>query len=122
MKKKKGCVFLKKKDFLLGLFLILIFALLWKLSSFGEKGTWVHISLDGKEIGKYYLTESKKEVKIGEGNILTIYNNEAWMSHASCPDKICVKRGRVSRSGEEIICMPNRVIVRVEGGAKEENE
>ncbi len=113
---------MKKRDFVLALFLILLFLILWAASSFGERGGRVSVSLDGEIVGIYHLTEDKKEIEIGEGNILTINNNEAYMSHADCPDKICIKRGKVSRSGEEIICMPNRVIVRVEGGIKEKDE
>ena len=115
MRIEKGCDCLKKRDFILALFLILAFLVLWQISDFSEKGNTVHISIDGREVGKYYLSEAERRIEIGEGNILTIYNNEAWMSYADCPDKICVKRGKVSHSGEEIICMPNHVIIRVRG-------
>lgn len=34
---------------------------------------------------------------------------------SDCPDKICVKTGLVSHEGMSAVCMPNRVIVTVEG-------
>jgi len=33
---------------------------------------------------------------------------------ADCPDKVCIGMGTKSRPGEVIVCMPNRVIIRVE--------
>ncbi|RKZ30570.1 NusG domain II-containing protein [bacterium] len=34
---------------------------------------------------------------------------------ASCPHKICVKTGKISRPGSAIICAPGRVAVFIEG-------
>ena len=38
------------------------------------------------------------------------------MKEAGRPDKLCVKQGEISKAGESIICLPNRIIVSVEGG------
>ena len=111
---------MKKRDFVFITLLMVVFLILLLIIRAENNGTYVTVSLDGRVIGSYALTEKKQVVEIGESNILTIINNEAYMSNALCPDKICVERGRVSKSGEEIICMPNRVIVRLEGGGKDE--
>ena len=37
------------------------------------------------------------------------------VEEADCHDKICEKRGRISRAGESIVCLPNRVVVRISG-------
>jgi len=34
---------------------------------------------------------------------------------SDCPDKLCIKMGRKSRPGEVIVCLPNRVVVRIDG-------
>ena len=106
---------MKKKDLLFVLLLAVIFFIRVR-----EAGEYITVSLEGNVIGSYVLTEKEQVIEIGDSNVLTIINNEAYMSNALCPDKICVERGRVSKSGEEIICMPNRVIVRVEGGDEDE--
>ena len=41
------------------------------------------------------------------------------MTHADCPDQICVKTGSISRSGQSIVCAPNRVVVTVTGEDKD---
>ncbi len=52
----------------------------------------------------------------GGTNTLVIENGEAWVSEAQCPDKICMGMGKISKDGEFIACLPNEVIIVVEGG------
>ncbi|MBR6719325.1 MAG: NusG domain II-containing protein [Clostridia bacterium] len=107
---------MKKKDYIFAVVLLLIFGILFVLTQNHEEGTYVTVSIDGKQFGSYVLTAKEQTVNIGENNILTIINNEAFMSYAACPDQICVKKGAVSKEGEDIVCMPNCVIVKVKGG------
>ena len=107
---------MKKRDLLFASVLIVVFLVLFLIIRGSEEGTYITISVDGEFTESCALTEKEQVVNIGDTNVITIINNEAYMSSAFCPDKICVERGKISRIGEEIICMPNRVIVRVEGG------
>jgi len=34
---------------------------------------------------------------------------------SACPDKLCIKMGAKSRPGEVLVCLPNRVVIRIEG-------
>ena len=56
---------------------------------------------------------------IGETNIITVSDGEVRMTHADCPDQICVKTGSISRSGQSIVCAPNRMVVTITGGDKD---
>lgn len=47
-------------------------------------------------------------------NRLILKDGKADVTEASCPDKICVHQSPISKTGETIVCMPNRVIVTVE--------
>lgn len=38
---------------------------------------------------------------------------------ADCPTQDCVRTGRISRRGESIVCLPARIVIRLEGGAAE---
>ena len=42
------------------------------------------------------------------------------ISEASCPDKICVNHKRIQKSGETIICAPNKVVVEIKSKSKNE--
>jgi hypothetical protein len=46
---------------------------------------------------------------------LVVKNGEAFLRNAPCPLKICEAMGPVSRSGEVILCLPNRIYIRVTG-------
>ena len=77
------------------------------------------VTVDGEEIGRYPLGVSGTFSLNGGSNILVVENGEAWVSEASCPDKVCMGMGKISRNGEFIACLPNRLIVVVEGAAEE---
>ena len=51
------------------------------------------------------------ELEYGEGRVRIV--------KAACVNKLCVKAGPVSRSGASLICLPSRVRVEVEGGARD---
>lgn len=108
---------MKKRDIIFALLLIVVFLSVFLIIRGGKEGTYITVSIDGVLEESYTLTENEQVINVGDGNVLTIINNEAYMSYANCPDQVCVTKGKVSKSGEDIICMPNRVIVRVEGGA-----
>ena len=69
---------------------------------------------DGEEV--YPLNKDGVFSLNGGTNTLVIENGEAWVSEADCPDKICMGMGKNSKNGEFIACLPNRVIIVVEGG------
>ena len=69
---------------------------------------------DGEEV--YPLNKDGVFSLNGGTNTLVIENGEAWVSEADCPDKICMGMGKISKNGEFIACLPNRVIIVVEGG------
>lgn len=52
-------------------------------------------------------------------NTVVIKNHAVSVSYADCPDKICKKHKSISKSGETIVCLPNKVTVTVEGGENE---
>ena len=41
------------------------------------------------------------------------------MEEADCPTQDCVHTGKITRSGQSIVCLPARVIVRLEGAASD---
>ena len=41
------------------------------------------------------------------------------VAHSDCPNQICVRRGWISRAGQTIVCVPNRVVVEVKGSGRE---
>ena len=44
----------------------------------------------------------------------------AAVVESPCPNKLCIQAGRLSRQGDWSACMPNKVFVRIDGGAAQE--
>lgn len=52
--------------------------------------------------------------------VVVISGGAARVADSPCPDKLCVAMAAVSKPGQWIACLPNRVFVRVRGRAAEE--
>lgn len=39
----------------------------------------------------------------------------ARVVESDCPEKRCVRQGRIARAGQLVVCVPNRVVVRLTG-------
>ena len=76
-------------------------------------GTTVVVSVAGEEYGRYSLLK-EQVIQINDTNTLMIDNHEANMLFAECPDQICVKHTPISEMDENIICLPNKVIIAIE--------
>ena len=89
----------------------------------GEPGATVVVTVDGVKIGHYPLATPREVAIPSEGggyNLLIIRDGEAFIREASCPDGLCADHRPISRVGESILCLPNKVAVRVEGETDDE--
>lgn len=75
----------------------------------------VEISIDGELYGRYNL-EDEQKIEIHDTNLVEISEGTAKMTWAECPDQICVHHKEISRTGESIICLPNKIVVSIIGG------
>ena len=76
-------------------------------------------TVDGEERYRCSLY-IEKEIEIDDTNILVIKDGAADMISADCPDQICVKHNPISKAGETIICLPNKVVVTIESLNREQ--
>lgn len=77
-------------------------------------GTTVVVWVGGEEYGRYSIFK-EQVVQINDTNTLIIENHKANMQLAECPDQLCVKHLPISGTDETIICLPNKVVIRIEG-------
>lgn len=113
---------INKSDIILAAIVVAVAALAFFLHSIlGDKGAnAITIKVDGKIQGVYSLLEDQ-EIMINDGtNILVIKNGKADMVEADCPDKLCVNQKAVSKNHENIICLPNKVVVEVDSSENSE--
>ena len=80
-----------------------------------DRGVKAIVTVDGKTIGSYFLSDNlTKEIKTDYGcNTVVISNKECFVVDANCRDGICVNRGKISKIGESIVCLPHKMIVEI---------
>ncbi|MBC8590830.1 NusG domain II-containing protein [Wansuia hejianensis] len=91
-----------------------------KRQALSNDGKYISIQVDGKEIKKIIFDKNIEgktfpiETEYGY-NLVEIGNEKVRVIEASCPDQIDVKQGYISKIGETIVCLPNRLVVEIKG-------
>ncbi len=110
---------MKKRDFIfIGAILAIALIILAVTLLTVEDGAYVSVRVDGEEIARYDLKDDGEYILNDGTNILKIENGEAWMKDADCPQisgKKCTAQGKISKKGQTIICLPNKLTVTVLG-------
>ena len=114
---------MKKGDFIILFILIaIVFTSFFALADFKNdyKNLKAVIKVDGEIYKEIKLTDNYNnfiEINSKFGyNKISIEKNRVKMEDADCDDRICVKEKEISKPHQALICLPNRVIVYIEGG------
>lgn len=110
---KREAPFFRRADLFLLVLLLLVGALLFFLLR-GEEGAFVTVRVGDETVARYPLSVDASYELNGGSNLLVIRDGAAFIERADCPDGLCVSQGKISREGERIVCLPNRVMVTVE--------
>ena len=83
----------------------------------GEAGA---VAIRDGDAAPYSLTlDAPRRVQLAEGHItLVIEQDGVYVEYADCPTQDCVRTGKITRAGESIVCLPNRVVVTLEGAGE----
>lgn len=108
---------MKKKDFILIFIILLIVVVSFGINHFtnAKSGKQIEIYVDN-ELYKTYDIDDEDEFKIEseEGyNVVKIHNHGAQITEASCPDKVCIHEGFITKPSESIVCLPNKVHIKI---------
>ena len=98
----------KKKDFIIIfiIFVVIIGALLF------NHFYYVKITVNN-QVYRTVPLEIDQTIKISDKNMIVINHGSVHMKDATCPDKLCIKQGTISKNGEQIICLPNQVVIAI---------
>ena len=89
----------------------------------GSKGSYILVTQNGEKIGEYSLLENQTFVVTDENhsyNTIVIENGQVWIDQADCPDKLCVKQGKISKNEQSIICLPHKLTILVQAVSRQE--
>lgn len=113
---------MKKRDIVVCGGILIVAAALYAGFRPGETGGYAVVKINGEEAYRLPLQNNTQiEIKQQEQfNTVVIENGFAYISEASCPDKLCVKQPKISKNNELIVCLPNKVVMEIENGQKRE--
>lgn len=96
--------------------ILLVSSLSWVAVELTKKpGSGVIVKINGVEVADYSLSVDGVYELNGGTNILHIEGGKAWLEDATCPDKLCVKQGKIDEDGETITCLPHKLTITVYG-------
>jgi hypothetical protein len=119
---------LKKGDIIIAVILIAAVGF-WIYNNYVSNNTSVNnlvIEVNGSTYKKIPVTQLKKEqlihIELENNKHIDIKANETgtWIEDVVCPDKLCQKTGIISKVGQNIVCLPNRVVIYYDGNAEPE--
>lgn len=113
---------MKKNDFFLILLLIVVIGggLVFNHFRQSYKGDKVVIYVD-KEVYKEVPLSKNEEftIKTPKGyNNVKVHDGGVEVVEASCPDDVCVKTGFITKSNQSIVCIPNKVSIKIVSNEK----
>lgn len=111
---------MKKWDWVIIIMLIVIslipLGIILKNENF-QGDYYVLISVNGEDYEKLELNKENDEViRIENGNYVNeicINGREVYMKETNCPDRVCSRQGKISKVGESIVCLPNKLFIEI---------
>ena len=111
----------KTKIWTIILFSVVLLGLLgyFALNELGG-GTIAVITVDGVEYDRIDLSKVTESYDIDIDtqyghNTVHVEPGRISVTEADCPDGICVAQGAIDKGGVPIVCMPHRLVVKIEG-------
>lgn len=109
----------KKADIVLFIILIVLgLGLSWLSIAGSVTGQKAVVTVSGKVYGSYDLSRNQS-VTIkhkGHTNKFSIKDGYVQMTYSDCKNQICVKKGRINETNQSIVCLPNKIVITIEGG------
>lgn len=104
---------MKKNIILIMTFAFLVFVCFSIM--FTNKGKMANIYSDGVLVKSIDLSKVKTDTKIriGDHNTALVNNGSIRMYEADCPDKLCIKQGEIDDGTYPIVCLPNKIVIRI---------
>lgn len=118
-----------KNDKILVLSCVIITAMVWAgfgLLAHNQDELVAVVVIDGKEIKRLPIDTadlSQATISAPRGKITIEYGQGKVrvlpLDHSVCPNEICWRTGWISAPGQSIVCVPNKLVITLEGAQPE---
>ena len=90
----------------------------------GQSGTIARVYQGGVlirtiDLSRITETESFSVDGPAGGNTVEAEPGRVRISHAGCPDQVCVRQGWISGGAAPIVCLPNQLVIQLEAADSE---
>ncbi len=112
---------IKKADILLGItFVLLGLCLSFLVAQSDISPKYVRVTVGSELYGTYDLSQNQdiSIKKNGHINKIRISNQKVRMIESDCKNQVCVEQGNIERANQSIVCLPNQVMVTIDGENK----
>lgn len=114
---KLKTILINKREIIIVALFLTIALVSYLITNNNKQGAIVRIEIGQVLYGDYSLSKNQ-EIFVNDShghNLLKcrIKDNAIRVTYSTCPDKICVKQGRISSSGQAIVCLPNKVVISI---------
>ena len=94
------------------LVVLMIFAIFCTIKFNAKNGKYAIIYING-EIYKQLDLSENTEIYVNNTNTVRTENGFVYMKSATCPDKLCVNQGKINTTDKAIVCLPNKVTIKI---------
>lgn len=80
-----------------------------------------NIIIDGKlykSIDLSNTTNQTIDLNLKYNNVIEIKDGKIRILNTDCPDKVCKNTGFINKAGQVIVCVPSKLIIKIEGKAE----
>ena len=85
-----------------------------------EPAAYAEVYLDGQLVKTVSLSENQTFVVDGPYvNFIAVNDGAIAFTHSNCPGQDCVHSGSIHSTGRSLVCLPNRVEIRVVSGGSD---
>jgi hypothetical protein len=103
---------------IVAVFAVLVSVIFWT-NVRTEEGTVVSVYKDGALLRECSLySDMEFVIESDYENVVTIKDGKAAITKSNCPGTDCVHSGWIHEAGRSIVCLPNRVELRIEGASE----
>ncbi|NLV50650.1 MAG: NusG domain II-containing protein [Clostridiales bacterium] len=114
--------FAKKTDMLIIASIVLFCVVFWLVyrGVYAKPGKYAEIYHNSQQVKKVELQSGSEyvfSVPQSPEVVFRVYSDGsiAFLS-SDCPDKVCIRAGRLSRAGQYAACLPNRLYIKIVSG------
>ena len=104
----------KRSYLLIAVLLIASGLALFLSQSGGKDASTFRITLRGEEYGVYSLHQDAL-IPVEDLCVVEVSDGGVSVRSSTCPNKNCVQHVPIRKEGETIVCLPNRLVIRIDG-------